>query len=164
MALFRKSTKSKTCKGIEIGAPAAGNVVDITDVNDPTFAEKILGDGVAVEPSDGRFYAPCDGTLEAFYPTGHAYMIKSDSGTELLVHIGIDTVKLKGEFFTVHAVQGQKVSKGDLLVDVDLDKVKAAGYDTATPVIILNTDSYSEIKKNIGITDKLQTVMTLFKK
>lgn len=148
----------------EICAPVTGRIIDITEVSDPTFSEKILGDGMAVIPADGKFYAPCDGTLESLYPTGHAYSIKAETGAELLVHIGIDTVKLKGQFFTIHAVQGQKVKKGDLLIEADIDKIVEAGYDVTTPVIIMNTSDYKKIQKMNGDVTESQTLMILDKK
>lgn len=160
MGLFDKlSGKKKE----EIGAPVSGKIIDITQVNDQTFAEKILGDGIAVMPSEGRFYAPCDGTLESLYPTGHAYSIKADTGAELLVHIGIDTVKLKGMYFTIHARQGQKVKKGDLLIEADIERIKEAGYDTVTPLIIMNTPDYKKIDKMSGDAIQPQTIMILEK-
>jgi len=161
MRLFRGTGHNKTGEDITIGAPAAGVIVDIIKVKDEMFAGKILGDGVAVQPSEGKFYAPCDGMLAAFYPTGHAYSIQADAGAELLVHIGIDTVKLQGRFFTAHAVQGQKVREGDLIVEADLEGIKAAGYDVTTPVVILNTEHFNKIVKTTGQADKLQTIMTL---
>ncbi len=163
MGLFSRSGRKNKGKETEIGSPASGEIIDITKVSDQTFAEKILGDGAAVQPSDGRFYAPCDGTLESFYPTGHAYSIEAEDGAQILVHIGIDTVKLKGKYYTVHAEQGQKVKKGDLLVEVDLDGVKSEGYDVVTPVVVMNSEDYTEIRKSSGQAEALQTMLTLVK-
>lgn len=128
-----------------IYSPCNGKVVPLTAVSDPTFSEKILGDGFAVIPSEGKVYAPADGEVTMVFDTLHAVTIKTNQGTELLIHIGLDTVTLKGEPFSVHIASGDKVKRGDLLLDVDLDKIKAAGLDIITPVIICNTDDYSDI-------------------
>lgn len=128
-----------------IYSPCNGKVVPLTAVSDPTFSEKILGDGFAVIPSEGKVYAPADGEVTMVFDTLHAVTIRTNQGTELLIHIGLDTVTLKGEPFSAHIASGDKVKRGDLLLDVDLDKIKAAGLDIITPVIICNTDDYSDI-------------------
>lgn len=138
-------------KGMEIGSPLKGKCVSIKEVSDPTFSEEILGKGVAVIPEDGKVCAPADGVITTMFPTGHAVGMTVSGGAELLVHVGLDTVALKGDGFTIIAKEGQKVKKGELLMEVDLEKVKAAGYDVITPVIICNSDEYAEIK---GLTDK----------
>ena len=148
---------------IEIGSPVNGEIVPITEVKDPTFAEEMIGKGVAVIPSDGKFYAPSDGTLVALFPTGHAYALNTDDGAELLVHIGIDTVKLDGQYYTIHATQGDKVKKGDLIVEVDLEGVKSAGYDYITPVIVSNHGKFSSLTKKSGKVSALDPVIVLTK-
>ena len=148
---------------IEIGAPVKGELIPISQVSDSTFAEEMLGKGVAVIPQEGKFYAPADGTLESLFPTGHAYSVSTEDGAEILVHIGFETVKLKGEHFTIHAEQGQKVKKGDLLVEVDLEAVKAAGYDVTTPMIILNSDSFSAFDKKTGSVNAMDIALVLTK-
>ncbi len=132
-------------KGNMIAAPCNGKAVQLSEVSDPTFAEKILGDGFAVKPSDGKICAPADGEVTMVFDTLHAVTLTTDNGTELLIHIGLDTVTLKGEPFTAHVAVGDKVKKGDLLVEADLDKISAAGLDTITPVLICNTDDYETI-------------------
>ncbi len=132
-------------KGNIIYSPCNGKVVPLSEVSDPTFAEKILGDGFAVIPSEGKIYAPADGEVTMVFDTLHAITITSTQGTELLIHIGLDTVTLKGEPFTAHVAAGDNVKKGDLLMDVDLDKIKAAGLEIITPVLICNTDEYTKI-------------------
>ena len=102
---------------IEIGAPAAGKLVSIKEVSDPTFSEEVLGKGAAIIPADGKFYAPAAGTVSTIFPTGHAAAITSSEGVEILIHIGLDTVKLEGKHFTIHASEGQEVKKGDLLLE-----------------------------------------------
>ncbi len=148
---------------IEIGAPVKGELIPISQVSDSTFAEEMLGKGVAVIPQEGKFYAPANGTLESLFPTGHAYSVSTEDGAEILVHIGFETVKLKGEHFTIHAEQGQKVKKGDLLVEVDLEAVKAAGYDVTTPMIILNSDSFSAFDKKTGSVNAMDVALVLTK-
>ncbi len=147
MGLFDKLFHDKK---IEISSPVNGKMIPIGNVSDPTFAEEMIGKGVAIEPSDGRFYAPADGTLTALFPTGHAYALTTDSGAEVMVHIGIDTVKLNGEYYTINAKQGDMVKKGDLIVTVDLNGVKEAGYEVVTPVIISNSSKFSRIEKMEG--------------
>lgn len=131
---------------IRIGAPTEGKLVSIKEVSDPTFSEEVLGKGVAIIPADGKFYAPVDGTISTIFPTGHAAAITSSEGVEILIHIGLDTVKLEGKHFTIHAEEGQEIKKGELLLEADLDQIKTEGYDIITPVIICNSDEYSEIQ------------------
>lgn len=131
---------------IAIGAPAAGKLVSIKEVSDPTFSEEVLGKGAAIVPEDGKFYAPADGTVSTIFPTGHAAAITGSGGEEILIHIGLDTVKLDGRHFTIHAAEGQEVKKGDLLLEADLDQIKAEGYDIITPVIICNSDEFSTVE------------------
>lgn len=123
-----------------------GKVIRLEDVDDEAFSSKILGDGIAVEPTEGRLYAPCDGTVVMVFDTKHAVNILSESGCEILLHIGIDTVKLGGQYFESHVADDQQVHKGDLLISFDMDSIRAAGYKLTTPMIICNSDSYSEIK------------------
>ncbi len=115
----------------------------ITEVSDPTFSEKVLGDGFAVIPS-GKIYAPADGEISMVFDTLHAVTMTTSQGTELLIHIGLDTVTLK-ENHLFHMFQVVKVKKGDLLLEADLEKIKSAGLDTITPVLICNTDDYNKI-------------------
>ena len=143
----------------EVGSISAGKKADfvlldkdlnivsvyVDEVPDSTFADKILGDGFAVIPSEGKVYAPADGEVSMVFDTLHAVTMTSTQGTEILIHIGLDTVTLKGEPFTPHVVAGDKVKQGDLLMEVDLDKIQAAGLNTITPVLICNTDTYGKI-------------------
>lgn len=129
-----------------LGAPAKGKAVPLTEVNDPTFSEGMLGQGVAVIPSEGKIYAPIDGEVGMVFDTLHAVSLTADCGAEVLIHVGLDTVKMSGDGFVGHVQAGDKVKKGDLLLDVDLEKVKAAGYDTITPMLICNTDDYASVE------------------
>lgn len=141
LGFFKNKSKGKV-----ICSPCNGRVVPITEVPDPTFSEKILGDGVAVIPSEGRFYAPADGEVTAVFDTLHAFTMTTTQGVELLLHIGLDTVVLKGVPFTSHISVGDHVKKGDLLMEADLEQIKAADLNVITPVLIGNTADYSEIK------------------
>lgn len=132
-------------KEMEIGSPAAGRCVSIKSVPDPTFSEEILGKGVAVEPSEGKFYAPADGTVSTLFPTLHAVGITTGNGAEILIHVGLDTVNLKGEHFTAHVEEGASVKKGDLLLEADLQAIQAAGYQTITPVLVCNTADFADV-------------------
>jgi len=133
-----------------IYAPVVGQAVPIAEVSDPTFGEEILGKGVAIKPSEGKVFAPCDATVDVMFDTGHAVSLVSDSGAEILIHVGLDTVNLKGEHFTIHAKAGAKVKKGELLIEFDKDAIAAAGYDTITPVVICNTPDYASITPKTG--------------
>lgn len=128
-----------------VGSPVAGRLVSIKEVSDPTFGEEILGKGAAIIPSANQIYAPIDGKVATVFPTGHAVAITGQDGTEVLIHVGLDTVKLNGEHFTIHVESDQEVKKGDLLLEADLEQIKAAGYDIITPVVICNSDEFSEI-------------------
>ena len=134
----------------EIYAPVAGKAVAITEVPDPTFAEGLLGNGIAIEPTDGKVYAPCNATVDMMFETGHAVSLVSESGVEILIHVGLETVSLEGKPFTVHVHDGDKVTKGQLMLEVDLEAVRAAGLPTITPVLICNTDAYPTFKTHVG--------------
>ena len=141
---------SKEAQGYQIYAPVAGQAVAISEVSDPTFGEEILGKGLAIKPSEGKVFAPCDATVDVMFDTGHAVSLASADGVEILIHVGLDTVKLKGEHFTTHAKSGDKVKKGQLLIEFDKDAIAAAGYDTITPVVICNTDDYAAVTPKTG--------------
>jgi PTS system beta-glucosides-specific IIC component len=136
----------------EIGAPMAGKAVSVKEVNDPTFSEDILGKGMAIRPTDGKVFAPCDGEVDLIFETGHAVSMMTSFGAELLLHIGLDTVNLKGKHFTIHANIGDQVKKGDLLLEFDLAAVVADGYDPITPMIICNHHDFGTMELKIGNT------------
>ena len=146
----------------EIASPMTGTVVKMEDVKDNVFASKMMGDGIAVLPSEGKVFAPFDGEINVTFPTGHAVGIHGKDGCDVLIHVGIDTVKLEGKGFRYHIQNGDKVKKGDLLLEFDIPLIKEAGYDVTMPVIIVNTDSYKEITKTEAQTvqngDDLLTV------
>jgi len=126
-------------------APVAGKVVTLADVADKVFASKALGEGIGIVPTDGHIVAPVAGVMVTVADTGHAFGIKTDDGVEVLVHVGIDTVRLDGKGFQVDVIKDQRVEAGDLLARVDLDAVKAAGYDTTTVVTVINTMAMSSV-------------------
>ena len=144
--LFHK----KEQKALELGAPVSGQAVPLQEVSDPTFGGEILGKGVAVRPTDGRIYAPADGEITLLFDTLHALSMTTDTGAELLLHIGLDTVALKGAHFKAHVKTGDKVRKGDLLLEADLNAIREAGYDVITPMIVCNTDCFAEVKVVTG--------------
>lgn len=127
---------------IQILAPASGTVKDITEVPDKTFADKVLGDGAAIIPEEGKIYAPADGTVVNIMDTKHGIMFLTSQGVELLIHIGLETVNLKGKYFTSHTENGAQVKAGDLLVEFDLDAIKKEGYNPVTPIVVTNGDNY----------------------
>ena len=127
-------------------APIKGKAIALEDVNDGVFSAGMLGKGIGIEPAEGRAVSPVNGTVSVVFDTKHAIGITSDEGMEVLIHIGLDTVQLNGEPFNVHVKVGDKVKVGDLLAEFDMDKIKEAGYKTVTPIIISNTDAYSDVK------------------
>lgn len=127
-------------------APMKGKVISIEEVSDPTFAEKILGDGAAIIPETGLVVAPSDATVETMFETNHAVSLVTDGGAEVLIHIGIDTVKLKGKHFKAMVKSGDKVKLGQPLIEFDIDKTKAEGYDTTTSIVVTNYKDYSGIE------------------
>lgn len=126
-------------------SPIAGDIVPLDQVNDATFASGLLGKGVAIAPQQGRVVAPVSGSVASLFKTKHAIGIESDDGAEILIHVGIDTVKLDGAHFTAHVREGERVAPGDLLIEFDQAAIHAAGYDTTTPIIISNSDDYVDV-------------------
>lgn len=130
----------------EVYSVADGQVVALEQVKDPVFAQKMMGDGFAVEPANGNIVSPVSGTVSSIFPTKHALGIVTEPGLEVLVHIGLDTVSLEGKPFTVHVAEGQKVAAGDLLVTADLDAIRAAGRETSTVVVFTNAEAIKSVK------------------
>ena len=128
-------------------SPVKGKVIPLTEVSDETFASEMLGTTVAIEPADGKIIAPCDGEVSNIFDTGHAVCLTTKTGGELLIHVGIDTVKLDGKGFTKKVSDGDKVHAGDLLIEADLEVIKAAGYPAATMVILTNPEDFSAVEK-----------------
>lgn len=134
-----------------VGAPVAGHVVSLDDAGDPVFASRALGEGVGIQPTDSTVVAPVSGVLQTVAETGHAFGLKTDDGIEVLVHVGIDTVKMNGEGFHVAVSANQRVNAGDTLVTVDFDKVKEAGYSTTTLMTVLNTAALAGVTPKTGV-------------
>ena len=156
--------QTEGAKEEELHSPAVGRLIPLAEVRDETFASEILGATVAVVPSDGRILAPCDATVSSIYDTGHAVCLTTETGGELLIHIGIDTVKMEGKGFTKKVSDGDQVKAGDVLVEADLDAIREAGYDTATMMILTNADDYDSAKKaGSGQVDASSVVMKIKK-
>ena len=130
----------------EVYSVADGQVIALEQVKDPVFAQKMMGDGFAVEPANGNIVSPVSGTVSSIFPTKHALGLVTEAGLEVLVHIGLDTVSLEGKPFTVHVAEGQKVAAGDLLVTADLDAIRAAGRETSTVVVFTNAEAIKSVK------------------
>jgi sugar PTS system EIIA component len=169
MGLFEKlkrmvSDDTSEASGIDIFAPLSGELVSIEEVPDVVFAEKIVGDGIAIKPSGNKMVAPCDGTIGKIFETNHAFSIESDSGLELFVHFGIDTVELKGEGFTRIAREGQQVKKGDTIIEFDLALLETKARSTLTPVVISNMDEVKEVTKQSGAVTLAEDVIMRVRK
>lgn len=169
MGLFNKLKKMVSddvadTSNITIFAPLSGELVAIEDVPDVVFAEKIVGDGIAIKPSGNTIVAPCDGTIGKIFETNHAFSIESDTGIELFVHFGIDTVELKGEGFTRIGVEGQQVKAGDTIIEFDLAFLEANAKSTLTPIVISNMDEIKELTKHTGAVNLAEDVILSIKK
>lgn len=156
MFKFFKKNHKNNCHFI---APMTGEIIAIQDVPDRVFSEKMMGDGFAVNPTAGLVCSPCDGTILQIFPTSHALVLKSVHGLEIIIHIGLDTVKLKGEGFKRHVETGQQVKAGDLLLEIDMDFIKNNAKSLISPIVITNLDMIEDLniqyksykmKDNIG--------------
>lgn len=144
-------------------APVSGKVIDLKDVPDQVFAEKMAGDGAAVEPEGDTIVSPADGLLSFIFKTNHAFGLNLDNGAEILVHIGIDTVELKGEGFTRIADEGVRVKAGDPIIKIDRKLITAKGYSLIIPVLITNADKIKKLEARIGKEVKSGDVMLRYK-
>ncbi len=157
-----QDSKESNEKEIIISSPVKGKVVPLSEVPDETFSQEMLGKGVAIIPEQNQFYAPVSGEVSVVFPTGHAIGLTSEDGTELLIHIGLDTVQLNGDGFHVKVQQGQKIKQGDLLVEVDIDAIKEKGYSVITPILVTNPDQYQEIEKlKVGSSEAKEGLLKL---
>ena len=156
-------TEPKEVQGeLNILSPMQGKAVSLADTGDDTFAAEILGKGAAIEPSEGKVYAPFDATVETLM--GHAVGLTGENGVEMLIHIGIDTVQLDGKHYTPHCTEGQHVKAGDLLMEFDMAAIRAEGFKTITPVIVTNADDYADVLTHIGKQTKAgETLLTVKK-
>jgi len=157
-------SKQKEAKEIQIIAPLSGEIVNIEDVPDVVFSEKIVGDGVAIRPAGDTIVAPVNGTIGKIFETNHAFSIESEDGVELFVHFGIDTVELKGEGFTRIAEEGQTVKRGDTVIELDLPLLEAKAKSVLTPVVISNMDEINHLEKKTGEVVAGDSVVLVLKK
>lgn len=139
-------------KELKLIAPIDGKTIDLSAVPDPVFAEKMAGDGIAIDSTGDTIVAPCDGTLTLIFKTNHAFAITLDNGIELLVHIGLDTVSLDGQGFERLATEGQKVKAGTPIVKLDREFIEGKGISLITPILITNVDSVKSISPIVGVT------------
>ncbi|PGM58167.1 PTS glucose transporter subunit IIA [Bacillus cereus] len=135
-----------------IVAPLTGAVKNIEEVPDPVFAGRMMGDGVAIDPTEGVVVSPVDGEIVQLFHTKHAIGIKTKNGTEILIHVGLETVKMEGEGFEAHVSEGQAVKAGDKLITFDLELIREKAKSTITPIVITNTDATESIKTTVGVT------------
>ena len=166
MGLFDKlfSSKEKKAVDVEIYAPLSGEIVNIEDVPDVVFSEKIVGDGIAIRPTGNKLVAPVDGVVGKIFETNHAFSMESKEGVELFVHFGIDTVELKGEGFTRVAQEGQSVKRGDTIIELDLALLEAKAKSVLTPVVISNMDEITNMEKKSGEVVAGDSVVLVLKK
>lgn len=147
--------------GFQIMAPISGIVKPIKECEDEVFASEALGKGVMIEPEEGKVYAPCDGEITAFFETKHAIGITATNGMELLIHVGMNTVTLNGEGFTPHAGAGDKIKKGQLLLEFNMDFIHSKGLQVSTPVVIANLEDGKEISSRLGVVKRGEILMTI---
>ena len=131
--------------GLNIVSPLEGQMIELSQVNDVTFSSGVMGNGVAIIPTKGQVVAPFDGTIDVFFKTHHAIGLRSETGVELLIHVGLDTVNLEGKYFTPHRKQGDTIKTGDVILEFDIEKIKKAGYELVTPIIITNSQQFMDI-------------------
>jgi sugar PTS system EIIA component len=145
--MFKKLFGKREKKEETLFAPLNGKVVDIEQVPDPTFSQKLMGEGIAIEPADGTVVSPVNGEVIQFFHTKHAIGIRSETGLEILIHVGLETVMLNGEGFTGHVQVGDKVKVGDRLITFDLEVIKEKAASSITPIVITNMDAVQSIEK-----------------
>lgn len=151
-------------KGIELCSPLTGEAVELSGVPDPVFAEKMVGDGIAIKPTSGTVVAPCDGKVVQIFPTNHAVGIETSTGLDLLIHIGIDTVELKGDGFKRLVEEGVSVKKGQPILEVDLKRIEELGKSIVSPFIITNADEVEFKEYKTGGVQAGETVVLVLKK
>lgn len=166
MGFFDKLFGSKDSKAVEVVvySPISGEIINIEDVPDVVFSEKIVGDGVAIRPNGNKIVAPIDGVIGKIFETNHAFSMESKEGVELFVHFGIDTVELKGEGFTRIAQEGQEVKRGETIIEIDLALLEQKAKSVLTPVVISNMDEISNLDKKVGEVVAGESVILTLKK
>lgn len=149
----------------ELASPVNGKMINLKEVPDKVFASEMMGPGVAFISNDGKIYSPCDGELITVFPTKHAIGIKANNGAEILIHFGLDTIQLEGKGFKQVAKEGQRLKKGDLILDVDIVFLQKKGYAIETPMVITNSDEfYVKVNKLANVSTNTEVVITLKKK
>jgi len=150
--MFKKlfGKKEESPKTISVVAPLSGTIKSLEEVPDPVFSQKMMGDGIAILPDNGKVVSPVDGEIMQLFPTKHAVGIKASNGAELLIHIGLETVSMKGEGFEAHVSEGSKVQAGDPLITFDVSLVEEKAKSTITPIILTNGDDMGELVKKDG--------------
>lgn len=159
--LFNRKSNASKSKKLYIFNAIEGEIIPIEDTPDEVFALKMLGDGFAIKPNDNKVYSPVVGEIKALFPTLHAVAIETEEGIEILVHIGIDTVKLNGEGFIKHIEVGDKVNQGDLLISFDKDIIETKAKSSITPIIITNMEKISDISIDYGTKSKGEKAGTI---
>ena len=165
MKLFKNYTHIKhhhALEQLDICSPTHGSVLPLSQVNDPVFAEEMMGPGIAVVPTVGQIVAPFDGTVVSVFRTLHAVTLKADNEAEVLIHVGLNTVTLDGRFFKSHTSDGAKVKKGDLLLTFDMEEIQKMGFEIVTPMIVINAERYELTKKeDESFVDEGDVLITL---
>ena len=131
-------------------SPLSGEVIPLSEVKDEVFSSEAMGKGCAVIPTEGKVYAPFDGTIVGLLESHHAVGLESENGIEILIHVGMDTVKLNGKHFTCHVEEDQQVKKGQLLLEFDIEAIKKEGYEVTTPVVITNSDEFTDVETEVS--------------
>lgn len=152
----------KWAKSITMLSPVAGRVIPLSEVKDSTFADGLLGEGVAVEPSGERVVSPSKARVEAIFPTGYAVALRTEDGLDILIHVGLNTIELNGRHFKVHATEGDIVERGQVLIEYDRTAVEAEGFDTTVPILLCNSVEFSSMKGCLGeLVDELDPLFTV---
>ncbi|MEO2255417.1 beta-glucoside-specific PTS transporter subunit IIABC [Paenibacillus amylolyticus] len=161
--LTEKATVPSSKVSISVESPIKGEIIPLNEVPDAAFAEEAMGKGIAIQPTEGKVFAPFDGTVETVFRTKHVIALKSSDGIELLIHIGVDTVKLQGQHFNVLVHEGQKVTAGELIAEFDIEAIRKAGYPTITPVIITNTMEFLDVlpTRNSGSVSQGEHILSI---
>lgn len=147
-----------------LGSPVKGEAVSVSEVSDPTFGDGILGQGVAIKPSANRVCAPCDGVVEMMFDTAHAVSLRAENGAEVLIHVGLETVTLKGEHFKALAKSGDHVTKGQPLIEYEREALAEKGFDTIIPVVICNTEEFEHVTPLTGEVNEGDPILKLGQK
>jgi len=161
--MLKKMFKTLNAKKLDILSPIEGDAIPVSQVNDPAFQNELLGKGVAIRPLHGRVVAPFEGTVTQVFDTGHAIRMVSCDNIEILIHIGLETINLKGRNFSVCVREGDKIKPGDVLMLFDYDKITAEGFDIVSPVVVCNSGDYQLVEPLLGAVEELEPIIRLHK-